>query len=176
MPPLLARSARRAAWPAHYVRQMHRNVRKVVEAGAAVGVVVEPRSFPEGTKTAADAAAAIGVEVGQIVKSLVFLVDGAPVMALVSGDNQLDEAKLSAACSGGVVGRADADAVRAATGFPIGGVPPLGHELEIHVDEDLLRWTEVWAAAGTWTDVFPIAPDELVRVTGGRVDDLARRR
>lgn len=149
-------------------------MRAVVEAGAARGLTIEPRSFPDGTKTAADAAAAIGVEVGQIVKSLVFLVDGEPVMALVAGDNQLDEAKLSAAHGGGTVARADADAVRAATGFPIGGVPPLGHDLPIHVDADLLRWDEVWAAAGTWTDVFPIAPVELVRVSGGTVADLAR--
>ena len=155
-------------------RLVHRNVRAVVEAGAARGLTIEPRSFPEGTKTAADAAAAIGVEVGQIVKSLVFLLDGAPVMALVAGDNQLDEAKLAAAHGGGAVSRADADAVRAATGFPIGGVPPLGHDLPIHIDTDLLRWDEVWAAAGTWTDVFPIAPDDLVRVSGGTVADLAK--
>jgi prolyl-tRNA editing enzyme YbaK/EbsC (Cys-tRNA(Pro) deacylase) len=154
---------------------MHRNVRAVVQAGAARGLTIEPRSFPEGTKTAADAAAAIGVEVGQIVKSLVFLVDGKPVMALVAGDNQLDERKLSAVHGGGKVSRADADAVRAATGFPIGGVPPLGHDLPIAIDEDLLRWDEVWAAAGTWTDVFPIAPAELVRVSGGTVADLAKR-
>jgi prolyl-tRNA editing enzyme YbaK/EbsC (Cys-tRNA(Pro) deacylase) len=153
---------------------VHRNVLAVVEAGAARGITIEPHSFPEGTKTAADAAAAIGVEVGQIVKSLVFLVDGEPVMALVAGDNQLDEQKLSAARGGGTVSRADADAVRAATGFPIGGVPPLGHDLPITIDEDLLRWDEVWAAAGTWTDVFPIAPAELVRVSGGTVADLKR--
>src|SRR3954470_21946982 len=153
---------------------VHRNVRAVVDAGAARGITIEPRSFPEGTKTAADAATAIGVEVGQIVKSLVFVVDGTPVMALVAGDNQLDEKKLAAAHGGGVVGRADADAVRAATGFPIGGVPPLGHDLAIHIDTDLLRWDEVWAAAGTWTDVFPIPPADLVRVSGGTVADLAR--
>ena len=151
-------------------------MRAVVDAGATRGLTIEPRSFPEGTKTAADAAAAIGVEVGQIVKSLVFLVDGAPVIALVAGDNQLDEKKLAVAHGGGTVSRADADAVRAATGFPIGGVPPLGHELPIHIDEDLLRWDEVWAAAGTWTDVFPISPDDLVRVSGGTVADLAKRR
>jgi prolyl-tRNA editing enzyme YbaK/EbsC (Cys-tRNA(Pro) deacylase) len=153
---------------------VHRNVRAVIDAGTARGITIEPRSFPEGTKTAADAAAAIGVDVGQIVKSLVFLVDGEPVMALVAGDNQLDEKKLSAAHGGGKVTRADADAVRAATGFPIGGVPPLGHDLPIHVDRDLLRFDEVWAAAGTWTDVFPIAPNELVRVSGGDVADLAK--
>src|SRR5687768_10187767 len=154
---------------------MHRNVRAVIDAGAAVGLTIEPRSFPDGTKTAADAAAAIGVEVGQIVKSLVFLVDDAPVMALVAGDNQLDERKLATAHGGSAVTRADADAVRAATGFPIGGVPPLGHDLPVHVDEELLRWDEVWAAAGTWTDVFPVAPAELVRVSRGTVADLAKR-
>jgi len=153
---------------------MHRNVRRVVDAASAAGLTIEPRSFPEGTKTAADAATAIGVEVGQIVKSLVFLVDGSPVMALVAGDRQLAERKLASAHGGGSVGRADADAVRSATGFPIGGVPPLAHSLPVYVDESLLRWDEVWAAAGTWTDVFPIAPDELVRVSGGTVADLAR--
>lgn len=156
---------------------MHRNVRAVVDAGAARGLSIEPHSFPDGTKTAADAAAAIGVEVAQIVKSLVFLVDGTPVMALVAGDNRLDETKLAGVHGGGAVERADADAVRAATGFPIGGVPPFGHatELAVYVDEDLLRWDEVWAAAGTWTDVFPLAPDELVRVSSGVVADLASR-
>lgn len=153
---------------------MHRNVRAVLEAGTARGLEIEPRSFPDGTKTADDAAAAIGVEVGQIVKSLVFVVDGSPTMALVAGDNRLDEKKLSAACGGGKVERADADAVRAATGFPIGGVPPIGHDLTIYVDEDLLRFEEVWAAAGTWTDVFAITPTDLVRVTGGTVCSLSR--
>jgi prolyl-tRNA editing enzyme YbaK/EbsC (Cys-tRNA(Pro) deacylase) len=156
--------------------RVHRNVRAVVAAGSALGLTIEPRSFPEGTKTAADAAAAIGVEIGQIVKSLVFLVDDEPVMALVAGDNQLDEKKLSSLRDDGLVSRADADAVRSATGFPIGGVPPFGHatELDVYIDADLLRWDEVWAAAGTWTDVFPIAPDDLVRASGGAVADLAR--
>jgi Cys-tRNA(Pro) deacylase len=152
---------------------VHRNVLAVVEAGAARGITIEPHSFPEGTKTAADAAAAIGVEVGQIVKSLVFLVDGEPTMALVAGNNRLDEQKLSAACGGGKVRRADADAVRAATGFPIGGVPPIGHDLPVYIDETLLGYGEVWAAAGTWTDNFAIPPDDLVRVSGGVVCPLA---
>jgi prolyl-tRNA editing enzyme YbaK/EbsC (Cys-tRNA(Pro) deacylase) len=155
------------------VSPLHRNVRAVVEAGARRGVAIEPRSFPEGTKTAADAAAAIGVEVGQIVKSLVFLVDGRPTMALVAGDNRLDEAKLAAAAGGTTVSRPDANAVRAATGFPIGGVPPLGHDLPIYFDEDLLRYHEIWAAAGTWTDVFPISPAELARITRATVCALA---
>ena len=92
-----------------------------------MGLTIEVRRFPEGTKTAADAAAAIGVEVGQIVKSLVFAVDGEVVMALVAGSNQLDERKLGAAAGGGKARRVDADVVREATGYPIGGVPPFGH-------------------------------------------------
>lgn len=152
---------------------MHRNVKAVVDAGAATGLAVEPRSFPEGTKTAQDAADAIGVEVGQIVKSLVFLVDGTPTMALVAGDNRLDEQKLSAATGGGAVARADADTVRGATGFPIGGVPPIGHGLPVYIDETLMRFDVVWAAAGTWTDNFAADPRELVRATGGTVCPLA---
>ncbi len=148
---------------------MHRNVRRVVEAAAAIGVTIEPRAFPEGTKTAADAAAAIGVEVGQIVKSLVFLVDGAPVMALVAGDNRLSERKLAAACGGGVVGRADADAVRAATGFPIGGVPPFGHDLPVLFDEALLGHERVWAAAGDPHSLFCVDPQELARCVRARI-------
>ena len=152
---------------------MHRNVRAVVDAAAERGLTIEPRSYPDGTRTAQDAADAIGVEVGQIVKSLVFLVDGKPTMALVPGDRMLDESLLAAAAGGTEVERPDGDAVRAATGFPIGGVPPIGHPLPVYVDEGLLAYDEVWAAAGTWTDVFPVAPDELVRVTGGTVCELS---
>ncbi|MFM9085203.1 MAG: YbaK/EbsC family protein [Acidimicrobiia bacterium] len=148
----------------------------MVDAGAALGLRIEPRRFPDGTKTAADAAAAIGVAVGQIVKSLVFAVDGEIVMAYVSGANQLDEKKLAGAAGGAKCARVDADAVREATGFPIGGVPPFGHKshLRIFIDPDLLQWPEVWAAAGTWNDVFPIAPDDLVRASGAVVTDLKR--
>jgi len=132
--------------------------------------------FPEGTKTAADAAAAIGVAVGQIVKSLIFVVDGEVVVAFVSGANQLDEAKLAVAAGGQRCARVDADSVREATGFPIGGVPPFGHAraLPVFVDPDLLVYDEVWAAAGTWTDVFGIAPATLVTASGGRVVDIRR--
>lgn len=153
---------------------MHRNVRAVVDAAAERGLTIEPRSYPDGTRTAQDAADAIGVEVGQIVKSLVFLVDGKPTMALVPGDRMLDESLLAAAAGGTEVERPDGDAVRAATGFPIGGVPPIGHPLPVYVDEGLLAYDEVWAAAGTWTDVFPITPGDLVRATGAVVTDLRR--
>jgi prolyl-tRNA editing enzyme YbaK/EbsC (Cys-tRNA(Pro) deacylase) len=153
---------------------MHRNTRRVVEAAAELGLESTPRRFPEGAKTAADAAAAIGVEVGQIVKSLIFAVDGELVLAYVSGANRLDEARLAAAAGGSACARVDADTVRAATGYPIGGVPPFGHAtpLRAFVDPDLLTYDEVWAAAGTWHDVFPIAPADLVRASRGVVVDL----
>lgn len=155
----------------------HPNVRRVVAAAAERGLEIEIRDFPDGTRTAAEAAAAIGVEVGQIVKSLIFGIDDEVVVALVSGVNQLDESALSAVAGGGSVGRVDADRVRAATGYPIGGVPPFGHteHLRTFVDEDLLQHDVVWAAAGTWNHVFAIAPDALVEATGGEVAALARR-
>ena len=156
--------------------QLHPNVVRVKEAATAAGLTIETRKFPEGTKTAQDAADAIGVGVGQIVKSLVFGVDDEIVMALVSGSNQLDEKKLAAAAGGAKCKRVDADAVRAATGFPIGGVPPLGlaTQLRVFIDPDLLQYSEVWAAAGTWNDVFPIEPARLVAVTGAVLADLRR--
>jgi prolyl-tRNA editing enzyme YbaK/EbsC (Cys-tRNA(Pro) deacylase) len=158
------------------VTELHPNVVRVVEAGEQLGLTIETFHFPDGTKTAADAAAAIGVDVGQIVKSLIFAVDGRVVLAYVSGRNQLDETKLAIAAGGATSARVDADTVRAATGFPIGGVPPFGHAtaLDVFIDPDLLQYDEVWAAAGTWTDVFAIAPDELVRVSGGAVTELKR--
>jgi Cys-tRNA(Pro) deacylase len=154
----------------------HPNVKRVVEAARTLGLTVVTRQFPEGTKTAQDAANAIGVAVGQIVKSLVFAVDGEIVMAYVSGANQLDEKKLAAAAGGSKCSRVDADAVREATGFPIGGVPPFGlaTQLRIFVDPDLLQYDEVWAAAGTWNDVFPIDPKLLQRFTNGFVVEIWR--
>ena len=155
---------------------IHPNVVRVMEAARERGLEITTKRFPEGTKTAADAAAAIGVSVGQIVKSLVFGVDTEIVMALVSGSNQLDEKKLALAAGGAKCSRVDADAVRAATGYPIGGVPPLGlaTQMRIFIDPDLLQYDEVWAAAGTWNDVFAIKPDSLVLSTGGLLVDLKR--
>jgi Cys-tRNA(Pro) deacylase len=155
---------------------VHPNTLRVITAAREAGLEITTRRFPEGTKTAADAAAAIGVVVGQIVKSLVFGVDNEIVMALVSGSNQLDEKKLAAAAGGAKCSRVDADAVRAATGYPIGGVPPFGHstQLRVFVDPDLLQYDEVWAAAGTWNDNFGAAPADIVRVSGGVVTDLKR--
>lgn len=155
---------------------MHRNVRAVVEAGQQLGLTVEPREFADSTRTAAEAAAAIGVALGQIVKSLVFAVDGEPVLALVRGDRQLDEKKLAVIAGGTEVSRPDANRVREATGFPVGGVPPFGHtsQLRVFVDEGLLDYVEVWAAAGTPHVNFPVEPRALVRATGGVVADVAR--
>jgi prolyl-tRNA editing enzyme YbaK/EbsC (Cys-tRNA(Pro) deacylase) len=126
------------------------------------------REFPEGTRTAADAAAAIGCEVGAICKSLVFRVGDAPLLIVASGSNRVDEARFDAE-------KADAAFVREQTGFAIGGVPPYGHAraIETVVDEDLLAYETVWAAAGTPSAVFPIAPAELVARTGGRVERVS---
>jgi prolyl-tRNA editing enzyme YbaK/EbsC (Cys-tRNA(Pro) deacylase) len=126
------------------------------------------REFPQGTRTAADAAAAIGCEVGAICKSLVFRSGRGPLLVIASGANRVDEARLA-------VQKADAAYVREHTGFAIGGVPPFGHTqpIETVVDEDLLRFETVWAAAGTPSSVFPIAPNELVARTGARVERVS---
>jgi prolyl-tRNA editing enzyme YbaK/EbsC (Cys-tRNA(Pro) deacylase) len=157
---------------------VHRNTQVVVDAADQLGLHIEPVTYPDGTRTAEDAARAIGCDVAQIVKSLVFdLVHGdevRPVMALVSGANRLDEAKLVAAAGADGTRRADADRVRAVTGFPIGGVPPFGHPAPVRtfVDEDLLRYEEVWAAGGTPQVVFGLSPAALVDAIGGTVTDL----
>ena len=155
----------------------HRNVRAVVEGGAAIGIDVEPVAFPDSTRTADDAAAAIGVAVGQIVKSMVFLVDGQPVVVLVSGSNRVDEEKLARAAGGSSCSRPDAKAVRAATGFPIGGIPPFGYPapLPTFVDEDLLTHDVVWAACGMPHVNFASNPKDLLAATGATVADIAAR-
>lgn len=133
----------------------------------SVDFAADVRFFPEGTKTADDAANAIGCPVAAIVKSLVFLVDEEPVVALVPGDLRLDPAKLSQAAGRGRVRRATLDDVREATGFAAGGTPPFGHarELRVFADPALKRNDPVWAAAGTPTTVFPIAIAELDRLS-----------
>jgi len=158
------------------VTGIHANVQRVIDAAALLGLDIEPRTFPDGTRTAQEAADAIGVELGQIVKSLIFGVDGEVVLAYVSGSNQLDESKLAVAAGGAMCQRVDAEVVRSTTGFPIGGVPPFGHTtpLRIFIDPDLLQYDEVWAAAGTWHDVFGIDPQKLVEASGGVITDLKR--
>jgi len=128
--------------------------------------------LPASTRTALEAASAVGCQVGQIVKSLVFRRQDseAPLLILASGANRVNEAGVQALL-GEAVGKADADFVRLHTGFAIGGVPPLGHPqaLETLIDADLLQYAEIWAAAGTPNAVFRLTPDDLVRITGGRV-------
>jgi prolyl-tRNA editing enzyme YbaK/EbsC (Cys-tRNA(Pro) deacylase) len=139
-------------------------VDRVAEVLRAGGVDAEIREFPDGTRTAEDAARAVGCAVGQICKSLVFRVGDAPLLIVASGSNRVDEGRFGAT-------KADARFVREQTGFAIGGVPPVGHvrPIDTVVDEDLLTYDVVWAAAGTPRAVFAIAPDRLVAVSNARV-------
>jgi prolyl-tRNA editing enzyme YbaK/EbsC (Cys-tRNA(Pro) deacylase) len=149
---------------------------RVLAALAACGLAdVTVREFAESTATAVDAAAAIGTTVECIVKSLVFAADEQPVLVLVSGPNRVDVGKLGQLV-GAPIARANANQVREWTGFSIGGVPPLGHPTQprTYVDQDLLQYDEVWAAAGTPNAVFAIEPHELVRITGARVAEVAQ--
>lgn len=149
--------------------------RRVITAGEALGVDVDVHVFPEGTKTSADAAAAVGCELSAIVKSLVFIVDDDPVVALLPGDLRLDTTKLAVAVGGSAARRAGLDEARQATGFAAGGTPPFGHlqRLTVLADEGLRRHDTLWAAAGTPTTVFPISLDDLIRASGARWADLA---
>jgi Cys-tRNA(Pro) deacylase len=147
--------------------------------GSALILGIEPRvrRFPEGTKTAADAARAIGCDVAQIVKTLVFMADGRPVIAFTSGANRVDPSKLAATAGASEARRASPEEARAATGFAVGGTPPFGHpaSLPAYVDPTLLAFQEVWAAAGTPDSVFPLSPSELQRATGAETADFIER-
>lgn len=157
---------------------MHPSAQKVAAAAQELGLTVEIKEFEQTTRSAQEAAEAIGCQLGQIVKSLCFSVNDQPIMTLVSGVNQLDERKLATWCGVGrkKVKRDSADAVKATTGFSIGGVPPFGHltPMTIYVDEDLLQFETVWAAAGTPFAVFAIGPNELIRGSGGTAVSLKK--
>lgn len=148
-------------------------IERFVEAAKMHGLEPDVRRFPEGTKTADDAARAIGCEVAQIVKSLVFIGVFAdaerPVLALTSGANRVDTDALAALAGAASVRRATPEEARTATGFAVGGTPPFGHpgRIRTFLDRDLLRFDEVWAAAGTPDAVFPLAPRDLLRASGG---------
>ncbi len=154
---------------------MHPNVSRVADAARQAGLQIEVERFPEGTRTAADAARAVGCGVAQIVKSLVFMADEQPVLALVSGANRVDLGRLAAAVGATGARRANGDEARAATGFAIGGVPPFGHSerVTVVVDRGLTTHEWLWAAAGLPDAVFRISSSELLRVSGGTVADLA---
>jgi prolyl-tRNA editing enzyme YbaK/EbsC (Cys-tRNA(Pro) deacylase) len=150
---------------------------RVQQALRERGLAVEVRQVPDSTRTAQEAAAALGCDVGQIAKSLVFRGErsGEPVLVIASGADRVDEGRLAEAI-GEPVAKPDADFVRARTGFGIGGVPPLGHAEPIRtlVEERLLAFEPIWAAAGTPHAVFPLSADELMRATGGEVVAVAR--
>lgn len=148
---------------------------RVLDAATAGGLTITISRMDQSTRTAEDAAVACGCAVGQIVKSLVFRgrTTGTPYLLLVSGVNRVDE-RAVARDLGEKLRRPDADDVRELTGFAIGGIPPLGHKsvLRTFVDRDLLAFPTVWAAAGTPTSVFEIAPDDLVRATGATIIEV----
>jgi len=147
---------------------------------AGIGVDIRVSEFPEGTRTAEDAARAVHCPVDAIVKSLVFIADDRPVLVLTSGGNRVDEARLAAACGAAVVRKADAHEVRAVTGYAIGGTPPFGHTGTgvdtVLLDPALLAHDTVWAAAGTPATVFPIEPTVLLAVAQARVSDVVEVR
>lgn len=152
--------------------EISESVRRVQRALLANGIEAPVVELPQSTRTATDAAAAIGCRVEEIAKSLVFrrVDSGLPVLVIASGVNRVDE-RLVASYLNAEIAKADAKYVRSTTGFAIGGVPPLGHErpLETLIDQDLLRFDTIWAAAGTPHAVFSLKPHQLVQATGGLV-------
>jgi prolyl-tRNA editing enzyme YbaK/EbsC (Cys-tRNA(Pro) deacylase) len=152
------------------------NAEKVAAELRRRGFELEVVELPESTHTAAEAAAAVGCEVGAIAKSLLFrAAGGRPVLVIASGANRVDEARVGELL-GETIGRADPDFVRANSGFAIGGVPPVGHTVQpvVFIDADLLAWETLWAAAGTPNSVFQLTPAQLVELTGGRVAAFKR--
>ena len=150
---------------------MAKGVDRFVAAANTAGLAVEVRRFPFGTRTAPDAARAVGCDVGQIVKSLVFMADGIPFIALTSGANRADPVRLAEAVGADDVRRATPEEAREATGFAIGGTPPFGHPrpLRVLMDADLAGYEVLWAAAGAPDAVFPISPDDLRAATGAEI-------
>ena len=144
---------------------------------AARGALLEVRRFALATRTAEDAARQVGTDVGRIVKSLVFVAESEPVVALCCGDARVDEGLLATALEARRVRRASAEEAKELTGYAIGGVPPFGHArpCRLVADEGLLRFDLVWAAAGLPDAVFPIAPQELVRISGALVAPISQR-
>jgi prolyl-tRNA editing enzyme YbaK/EbsC (Cys-tRNA(Pro) deacylase) len=161
----------------------HPGIQRVREAAARKGVTLDIRVFDESTHTAEEAAAAVGAEIGQIVKSLVFVApaddgEAEPILCLVSGPNRVDLARLAAITGAVDIRRATAREANELTGFTIGGIPPIGHSRPIRVvmDPDLGRFPEVWAAAGTPTAVFPVSPATLRTLANATVAPLAEER
>ena len=152
---------------------MHPRAQQVQRALAGLGVNIEVRELPDSTRTSVEAAAAIGTTVAQIAKSLIFLHGGQAVLAIVSGANRVSTDKLAARL-GAAITQPDAKAVKRLTGYSAGGVPPVGYARQpaTFIDEDLLQYDTVWAAAGTPHAVFALRPAQLVSLTSGHVMDL----
>jgi prolyl-tRNA editing enzyme YbaK/EbsC (Cys-tRNA(Pro) deacylase) len=156
------------------MNELSPSAQRVQNALDAFGVELQVVEMPNSTRTSAEAAAAVGCTVGQIAKSLIFRgkKNARPLLVIASGSNRVDEKKI-AAIFGEKIEKPDADYVRTCTGFVIGGVPPVGHaeQLAILIDEDLLQYKEIWAAAGTPNAVFRLTPQQLVEITRGEVVD-----
>lgn len=150
---------------------------RVIARALERGVAASPIRFPEGTKTSADAARAVGCELGAIAKSLVFLVDDDPVLVICSGDTRVDEAKLAELFDGSHAGPAPLDRVREESGFSAGGTPGIGldSDMPVVVDADLARYRWVWTAAGTPDTVYPISLERLVAASGARWASVAEK-
>ena len=150
------------------------SVIKVREALALLDAHGQVRALDDSARTAKEAAAALGIEVGQIASSLIFLADGEPVLVIASGGHRVDTTQLAAVLGVNEITKANADDVRAATGFAIGGVAPVGHPhpLRTIVDIALSRYDEVWAAGGHPHYVFPTSYDELLRITAGEAAEI----
>ena len=148
------------------------SAQRVQDALMKLGLTLQVVELPDSTRSAVEAAEAIGCSVGQIAKSLIFKTRNSqePVLVIASGPNRVDEKKIGALV-GEMITKPDADFVRQHTGFSIGGVPPVGHTRPIttFIDQDLLAFDEIWAAAGTPNAVFRLTGDDLVRATGGMV-------
>jgi prolyl-tRNA editing enzyme YbaK/EbsC (Cys-tRNA(Pro) deacylase) len=161
---------------AQYVSETteQQSVIKVREALALLGARGQVRALDDSARTAKEAAAALGIEVGQIASSLIFLADGEPVLVIASGGHRVDTTQLAAVLGVNEITKANADDVRAATGFAIGGVAPVGHPhpLRTVVDIALSRYDEVWAAGGHPHYVFPTNYDELLRITAGEAAEV----
>ncbi len=151
------------------------SARKVQEALNSLGYNFTVIEYAESTRTAQEAAERAGCTLGQITKSMIFKgkTSGKPILVLTSGANRVNEARISE-YAGEPIGRADADFVRKTTGFAIGGVPPLGHlqKMDTYLDEDLMQYPTIWAAAGTPNAIFELTPADLQKITGGRVVEV----
>ena len=155
-------------------KKLSNNAHRVQAALANFGLDLEVVELPDSTRTAPEAAAAIGCTEDQIVKSLIFKTKSdKPVLITASGGNRVNEKRVREII-GEKIARADADFVREVTGYPIGGVPPIAHiqQIETIIDEDLLQYPEIWAAAGTPNAVFRLDPAQLVRMTQGKVEKI----